>query len=338
MRYTQMSPLFLFLTSFGHFLIDLFCAWGMLRSVGESCWQDAALIYNFCAFALQMPLGLLADRFRSERAFAVVGTVLVFAACPFVSRRLFLFAIVAGIGNALYHVGGGTAVLRADPRHAGRLGLFVSPGAFGIFLGTLLGKRGVSLMLPCLILPLFALLLCICRKPAIPGDSDGPADPFLRTKSRLAVLCLFLVVALRSYCGFLAAFPWKTGMAALLFVCGVVLGKTLGGFLSDRMGATVASCLSLGLAALLFCFASRPLFGILAIFLFNMSMPITLRAAADAFPGLPGFSFGLLTFALFIGYLPAWNGWMLPCLGWVLALGTLVSLGLLLPGLRSRHA
>ena len=40
-----------------------------------------------------------------------------------------------------------------------------------------------------------------------------------------------------------------------------------------------------------------------------MTMPVTLWAAARALPGAKGFAFGLLTFALFLGYLPAYLGW-----------------------------
>ena len=119
-------------------------------------------------------------------------------------------------------------------------------------------------------------------------------------------------------------------------VCAVVLGKTAGGYLSDRVGAKGASIASLGLAALLFLLSGRPLWGTLAIFFFNMSMPITLRAAADALTGMKDFSFGLLTFALFLGFLPTWLGIPAPSAGWFLALGAALSLGLLLPGLRKR--
>ena len=37
-----------------------------------------------------------------------------------------------------------------------------------------------------------------------------------------------------------------------------------------------------------------------------MTMPITLQLLVDRFPHLAGFSFGLLTFALFLGFLPTW--------------------------------
>ena len=52
------------LYSAGHFLVDLTCAFLLLTVTavaGETSWL-CLLLYNFCAFALQMPLGLCADR------------------------------------------------------------------------------------------------------------------------------------------------------------------------------------------------------------------------------------------------------------------------------------
>ena len=47
----------------GHFLVDFACAAFLLRHNGETIWWTELLIlYNFCAFALQMPMGILVDR------------------------------------------------------------------------------------------------------------------------------------------------------------------------------------------------------------------------------------------------------------------------------------
>ncbi len=318
----------------GHFFVDFLCAWGVFfLYLGDSRWQEATLLYNFCAFALQMPIGLLADRFRQTRTFAAAGGALVALACLLPRSAGMSFALIAGVGNALYHVGCGAAVLHAYPHRAGPLGLFVSPGAFGVFFGALLGKAGAAVLLPGLAgLAGCCLLVWLLSR----GLEAPPMDACTAAAPGGALICLFLVVCLRSCLGFLFTFPWKTGAWAIAAVCAVVLGKTAGGYLSDRVGAKRTSLGSLGLAVLGFLLSSNPLCGVLAIFLFNMTMPITLRAAADALPGLRGFSFGLLTFALFLGFLPIWQGVSLPDGGWFLALGALASLGLLLPGLRRR--
>lgn len=43
---------------------------------------------------------------------------------------------------------------------------------------------------------------------------------------------------------------------------------------------------------------------ILGMFFFNLTMPITMTALANMMPKVKGFSFGLTTLALLIGYLP----------------------------------
>ena len=109
----------------------------------------------------------------------------------------------------------------------------------------------------------------------------------------------------------------------------------MGGFLSDRLGLFQSAAGSLGLCAVLFCFSGHPIPGVLALLLFNMTMPMTLFALAQVMPGVKGFSFGLLTFALFLGFLPTYLG--AGSLGGVgMALVTVLTALLLLPGLRTR--
>ena len=78
---------------------------------------------------------------------------------------------------------------------------------------------------------------------------------------------------------------------------------------------------------------SMALPGVLALFLFNITMPITLFALAQTMSGCKGFSFGLLTFALFLGYLPSYLG-AASLRGWGMALVAALSALLLLPGLK----
>lgn len=316
----------------GHFFVDFACAFLLFRFVRDTAdWPVAVLLYNFLAFAGQMPLGLLADRFGNGRLFAAGGCLCTAAAFLLPSQPLFLSA-AAGLGNALYHIGGGRDTLRLSEGKAGLLGVFVSPGAFGLFLGGLLGKGAFPAPLPpVILLAVGAAVLRLCgRTERVPLSVD------LSRAGRLALPALFLVVCLRSYAGFLFAFPWKTGAWAWVFVLCVVLGKTTGGFLCDRRGGMTTALVSLGLGAALFLLSENPVCGCGAVLLFNMTMPVTLRAAADRLPGAEGFSFGLLTFGLFLGFLPEYLS--LPALSgrWAYAGLCLISLGPLLPVLRKR--
>ncbi len=325
----------------GHFLVDLSCAF-LLLSLSPSGGDrlPVILLYNLCAFALQMPLGLLADRLDRNGAVASAGLVLTSAACLCRSFPL-LCAVVLGLGNALYHVGGGVDVLTFSDRKGWMLGVFVSPGAIGLFLGTLLSAHRI---LP---LPMLSLILGVLSAAVIVGlhlarplgGPSGNADFSIRPTGRapaLAAFCLFLVVILRSYVGVTLHTPWKNGLLlSLLAVLGLAFGKAAGGFLADRFGEMRTAVVSLAICSVLFLFSENAVCGIAAIFLFNMTMPLTLFAMARLFPGARGFAFGALTFALFLGCVPTFLSLPTPFSEqvWFHALEAAVSLILLTVGL-----
>lgn len=312
-----------------HFAVDLGCAYAVFSACRAA--QLGFLVYNFCAFALQMPLGLLADRLGRGRWLAVSGALLVALVCCLPSFGLGMAAVL-GLGNGLFHVGGGLDMLDLSGPKAAPLGVFVSPGALGLYCGTLLGRMGARAWPVAALLLLLCAAMAICCRGPLP-DHPAPALPGIRVLPMAAAL--FLVVILRSYGGMAAAFSWKTGLWSLWAVLAVVLGKTLGGFAADRFGAGRTAAASLLLAAALFLLSRNPYAGTAALFLFNMTMPITLWALAQAMPGCKGFSFGILTFALFLGFLPAYLG-AGSTGGLGMAAVALVSAALLAPCLRKR--
>ncbi len=326
--------------SCGHFLVDLTCAFLMLSLSPTPAERPLVfLLYNFCAFALQMPLGLAADRLNRNGIVAASGLALTMAAFGCHAVPL-LCALVLGLGNCLYHVGGGIEVLNAGGKKQWMLGVFVSPGAVGLFLGSCLA--GGQLRLRGIAVPLLLLSLAVITALHLTAPlhlPSGNAPLSLKPAGRAplaAAVCLFLVVVLRAYVGATLYTPWKNGtLLAVLALSGLVLGKAAGGFLADRMGALRTAILSLALCGVLFLFSEQAIPGILAIFLFNMTMPLTLFAMAKLFPGAPGFAFGSLTFALFLGSLPALLSLPAPFGGkvWIHAAEAAVSLLLLTAGL-----
>ncbi len=323
-----------------HFLVDFSCAFLLFSQIYDTdSWYICLLFYNFCAFALQMPFGLLADRLNRNAWVASAGCVLV-AAAFFLGNHYIAAAVLAGVGNGLFHVGGGIDVLNISKEKSGALGLFVSPGAFGIFFGTMMGKQALSSILTVLILLAAAVLIpaVICGFSIKKASGNAPVSfgSVASTKTMIALLCLYFVVCMRSYVGMILSFPWKKeGSWGIILVCGVVLGKAIGGLLADRVGSIQASIVSLGLSAVLFLFSDVPYLGVAAVFFFNMTMPITLWATARIMPGAKGFSFGLLTFGLFLGFAPVYLGleplFTAPA---GFALASAASLVLLLMGLR----
>ena len=294
-----------------HFLVDGVCAWAMLGPLAGG--MESYLLYNFCAFVLQLPLGAVLDRLGGRK------TPLLFAGagCALTLVGAFTGPVLLGLGNAAFHVGGGVDVIR-DGGRCERLGIFVAPGAMGLSLGGLIAGKSPWLLLPGA--ALMGLVLCLIRGPG--GISTAPSQ---KPPIFLAVSC-FAVVVLRSFVGFQVVFPWKTGALALAAVGAVVLGKMAGGLLAARFGARRVTAASLLLAAAGFWLGDVPVFGLLALLCFNMTMPLTLYALWRRFPGYPGTVFGSLTVALFVGFLPAAFGVELPIGG---VFGSLLSLCLL---------
>ena len=299
--------------SAAHAAVDFSCAFLVYRAMLEAPELGLCLLlYNFCAFALQMPFGLLADGWNRNGLVAAAGCLAVMLAyLPFLPAVG--AAVMAGVGNGLFHVGGGLDVLNDSQERAAALGIFVSPGALGLFFGGALGRGGtVPTVLPVVALLVFAglILLTACRTYGGFRSLNAPAELTLPKGGIWPAALLTAVVALRSYMGFNQSLPWKgEGSWALILTLALVMGKAGGGFLCDRLGAKRAAVLSLGLAAVFYLLSGNPICGTIAVFLFNMTMPITLWAAARLMPGAKGFAFGLLTFALFLGYLPTWLGW-----------------------------
>lgn len=320
-----------------HFLVDFLCAWAMFGffQSGRDAYLNI-LIYNFCAFALQMPFGTLMDLLtaRTQKKKWLALSCASFGAILTAVGTL-THPAVLGVGNALFHVGGGLDVIREDfsRNRAGRnLGIFVAPGALGLYFGTQLGKGEISLVpliASSVLLAFFVILLVRSKQKQA---QDVSAANISKVKNiPILVLCCFVVVILRSFTGFAAGFQWKSvailGFPAVVVTAG---GKTAGGFLSSRFGPAKTMTVSLLLAAVCFLLGDHVVFGLAALLLFNMSMPVTLYLLAQYLPNLPGFSFGLLTFGLFLGFLPVYFGVSLPVSGGVTgAAGSIISAGLL---------
>lgn len=323
--------------SMAHFLVDLCCALLVFRIVPH--FSDSALlylIYNYCAFALQMPIGLLCDHLNKNAMIAALGCGLVGVSFALHAAPL-AAVILAGLGNACFHVGGGIDVMNDSPEKAASLGVYVSPGALGLFFGTQLGKGDFSLVYGAgmMAASLIGILLAAHRTGVLRRSHNAPLSfaALRRFDAIVPAICLFIVVVIRSFAGTTMAFDWKSvGHWGLIATLAVVLGKTAGGFVMDKLGARLTALLSLDTAAVLFFLAAAPLTGVIAIFLFNMTMPVTLSCLARRTPGCKGFSFGLLTFALFLGFVPVGLSLVSASGAWLLALLCVFSALLMLPG------
>lgn len=324
-----------------HFLVDGVCAFAMFGHFSfREKWYLNVLLYNFCAFALQMPLGVVLDvlnrrgsqqKYEPAFAFATVGLILTFLGAV-------THPVILGLGNALFHLGGGVGTICEDEENGwqGRgLGVFVAPGAMGLYLGTQLAKGGILMKLPQLMLIGVVVVFCLvwCHRKRTKQEKttlEAVVPAMEKAEIGLLLGCLAVVI-LRSYIGLAVGFPWKnTLLASTVAVLAVVLGKVAGGFAAAGCGIRRTMVVSLLLSALCYIFSGNMVAGVPALFLFNMTMPITLYLLVQKLKGFAGFSFGVLTFGLFLGFLPIYLGVRLTLDDRVLGcMGSLLSLVIL---------
>ena len=323
------------LLSVMHMIVDFLCALTMTAGVvSQTTGLNDLVLYNFCAFALQMPFGIVIDRLsaydggreRASRLTVVLGVLLTAAGC-------FLGPAVLGVGNALFHVGGGIITIRRDDacHFRGRgLGVFVAPGAAGLACGALLADP--SKIWPASVL-LGILAVCVLMEKGKTVSAEIIDPDALRSGS---VWCssalLSAVVVIRSAASLAMQFSWKSApYTILLAACASALGKAAGGFVSVSLGYRRAAVLSLLASAVCFMAGTNMICGLAGLLFFNMTMPMTLYGLKQKMPSMPGFAFGILTFALFIGYLAVRTGLCEGIPSAVLGAGaSLVSLVLLL--------
>jgi len=113
-----------------HLFVDGICALAMFGVfIPREDGYLSMLLYNFCAFALQMPFGVLIDLIASDggqdtakpkaggkRGWKWQGADIAFltaaagVACTIAGAVS--HPIVLGIGNALFHVGGGVGTIQ----------------------------------------------------------------------------------------------------------------------------------------------------------------------------------------------------------------------------------
>jgi len=295
-----------------HAAIDCICA-ATIFSIFKDKLVDAYLffglvvVYDSLAFAIQPVLGLLADKYRSAKLLTVIGCAVTgIAALSYLTSPI-VAAILAGIGNALFHVGGGIISLNLTPKKATAPGIFVAPGAIGLLIGTLLGKNGQFIPLFAFIVLILLCVLILFTKPPEINYSENNKGEIPFNKFELILLFIFLAVAVRSLVGSVLIFPWKTDINLLYILTGAVfLGKAAGGILADKLGWTkVAVCSLIISIPFIILDANIPILAIMGMFFFNMTMPITLTAISNILPGRAGFAFGLTTLALIIGAIPS---------------------------------
>ena len=317
-RYIGFMRKLLFYTTL-HFLIDLSCIYfltGMMipRIAEHEQWLLLAVFYNLLAFAWSAVWGSVADLIKKDRLITICGCALVLVGY-ICYRTPYIAVLFLGIGNGWFHIGAGRHILIESEETYAPSGVFISSGALGVYLGSCWGRAYIPLHKVFLfVLGISIVLLWITEQWKMSDPQKANCEyseliPISRLnirKQTVSFLLLFLVVFIRSYYGMILNYSWNKGFfMGLIFALCVVAGKAAGGFLADWIGVERTVILSLGTAAVLAVFSWKsPVCGCLSVLFFNMTMPLTLMRMRLLFPKMPGFAFGILMFALFLGTLP----------------------------------
>jgi FSR family fosmidomycin resistance protein-like MFS transporter len=275
------------------------------------------LLYNVLAFGGQPLVGALADTTQRPRAAALVGLLLLCGALIAGNWQVQLAVVLAGLGSAAFHVGGGALALCATRGRATGPGLFAAPGVVGLAAGGALAATGSPALWP-LLIPLLVLvgMIAALDVPALPyaapntQRSTSRSEPIFEGHD-LIMLVLLVGISLRSavWTGLQFLFQGRIDILLALAVAAAA-GKIIGGVLADRVGWRRWTLGALALAAPLLALGGQNLLLLLpGVALLQSATPVLLAATARALPRAPATAAGLaLGLAIAIGGIPASGG------------------------------
>jgi MFS transporter, FSR family, fosmidomycin resistance protein len=225
-----------------HALVDFACGAVVYREVAAARLPYEVLIgyvlfYNAMAFGLQAGMGWLADLRGHYRVVAAVGPWLVSIGVAFGISMPWVGAAMAGLGNACFHVGAAGALL---PLCRGRTlapGLFVGPGAIGIFAGVWTGANVGGWETVTLVLLMSVGIRLWFLVPSQVALPSGHSLKVSRGWVLLVAGALFASVTVRGVVAGVLGGEWRSSVVAgLALAISACCGKCLGGWLADRYG------------------------------------------------------------------------------------------------------
>lgn len=294
-----------------HFIVDFVCAvfiLGNLPSIAKtnSEFITSVIIYNFFAFAFQVPLGYILDKFKIYKYIAIIGLCII-GLCYLINfNNIFILATLVGIGNALFHLEGGVNIYGLSDRKAFLNGLFVAPGALGIFLGTTFHDELIVTYLPIALIFISIPLLFLVQKQEIYKElEENKKDNFNNFSAALIVILIGISIIVRSIGGSAIVYTWKSGFTlGIIYTISIVIGKAFGGLLADKFGLLKVALISLTCSAVCLLLGYNVhIFVYIGILLFNIPMSITLTILENTLTKKIACAVGLNTMFLFIGYL-----------------------------------
>jgi MFS transporter, FSR family, fosmidomycin resistance protein len=271
--------------------------------------------YDLVAFAGQVPLGWLTDRFWSPRRAMSAGVLLSLLSLLLAGQGPIAAVIAAGLGNALFHLGAGAMVLGFGLEKAAPVGVFVAPGALGLAFGMAYGPKTGPLWPLAIAVAILVAVAWVAERASANRSATSREDSMQvrqnhacaagpRAVAWVLVLLLFSVF-IRSVVGSFATSGYeRTELLLFGIPAAACLGKGLGGIIADRFGWSETTTLALLFSLPLIVFAPPTPLLLLGLFFFQMTMPVTLTATARLLPQHLATAFGFTCLALVLGMLP----------------------------------
>lgn len=310
MIFNKQKALLISVLGASHAVVDFCCAAELYYFIGKIdivLLLKLVVLYNVLAFGLQPIFGFMADKFKHFMGFAITGCLFLIAGI-IIYKNPILTIVLIGIGNALFHIGGGIISLDAGNGRAKLPGVFVAPGAVGLFLGAFWAQFSNIENIWLAFFPLTCIVLMSIAQ--VPSEKKKIYDNQASLPVYLIIIILIMLsVCIRSFIGLSFDFVTKDNFNLLLIlVLATAFGKLIGGFLADKFGMYNTAVIGLLLSVIFLKFSYIPLLTIFGMFFFNLTMPVTLTALANMMPEYKGFAFGLSTLALLLGFFPVMSG------------------------------
>ena len=216
----------------GHLLVDFACGYILYYMYTQETIEvievgGIFVLYNLLAFATQFIFGIAADKFASNgRFFATCGCIVTALGLFFGDTSPYLTVTLVGIGNAMFHVGGGIDALTRSNGMT-RAGIFVSSGSLGVALGCFAGTKEwiktYHLIAVLLFVAAVVWIYCSGKRELHDMSNDeiyDGAQPFskrvLINSAAPAIVVLLAAIFLRSWVGSIALSPESDSSIAFL--------------------------------------------------------------------------------------------------------------------------
>jgi FSR family fosmidomycin resistance protein-like MFS transporter len=196
-------------------------------------------VYVALAFAAQVPLALVADKWPQWRWWLAAALTLIAAAALLGSTHMGLAVVLSGVASAAVHVAGGAWALQLRVPQGFGAGVFAAPGIVGLTLGGFAQLHGFTwFMLAAVALGIAAALFTL-RPPL--RETEQRAAPKTQNhfdRHDAFMLLLLLAITLRSAVwDIFQAIHTGSEQVLLGIALAAAAGKITGGWLADKMNS-----------------------------------------------------------------------------------------------------